>query len=321
VRWQGCVNRIANTPLAPLKRGASRTGIKQYIMKTNRRKFIQQASLLSAGLMLKPVPAKRFHKNVGLQLYTVREQIAKDVPGVIAKVAQAGYTNVEPNGYTVASKFWGMDAKAFKNILDANNLITTSGLYGIDIGGETNFDDLKHFAEVANILGEKYVVIPWIYEQYRKTADDYKVLADKMNKAGEVTKAAGVHLGYHNHNFEFTDMGSGQTGYDLILNNTDPALVKMEMDIYWIVSGGADPVTLFHQHPGRFSLFHVKDMDKANSKLNTEVGTGTIDFKKIFANAKLAGLDYAFVEQENFAIDWYASISQSAKYLKNELLK
>jgi len=289
-------------------------------MKTNRRTFIQQAGLLSAGLMMKPSLTPRFHKDVGLQLYTVREQIAKDVPGVLAKVAAAGYTNVEPNGYTRKDKFWGMDEKAFKAILDANNLITTSGLYGIDIGGEKNFDDLKHFAEVANILGEKYVVIPWIFEEYRKTADDYKVLADKMNKAGEVTKAAGVHLGYHNHNFEFTDMG-GLLGYDLILSNTDPKLVKMEMDIYWIVRGGADPVTLFHKYPGRFSLFHVKDMDKTNHLINTEVGSGTIDFKKIFANAKLAGLDYAFVEQENFAMDWDASITKSAEYLKNELLR
>jgi len=262
-----------------------------------------------------------FHKQVGLQLYTVREQIAKDVKGVLAKVAAAGYTNVEPNGYTRKDKFWGMDAKAFKQILDDNNLITTSGLYGIDIGGEKDFDDLKHFADVANILGEKYIVVPWIFEEYRKTAGDYKILADKMNKAGEITKAAGVHLAYHNHNFEFTDMDGGQNGYELILSNTDPALVKMEMDIYWIVNGGADPVTLFHQHPGRFSLFHVKDMDKTNRNLNTEVGAGTIDFKKIFANAKLAGLDYAFVEQENFAIDWDASIIQSAAYLKNELLK
>lgn len=291
-------------------------------MKTNRREFIQQASLLSAGLMIKPaLLLPKLHKKVGLQLYTVREQIAKDVPGVLAKVAQAGYTNVEPNGYTRKDKFWGMDAKAFKAILDANNLITTSGLYGIDIGGEKDLDDLKHFADVANILGEKYVVIPWIFEEYRKTADDYKLLADKMNKAGEATKAVGVHLAYHNHNFEFTDMGGGKNGYELLLSNTDPALVKMEMDIYWIVRGGADPVELFKQHPGRFSLLHVKDMDKSNNNINTEIGTGTIDFKKIFSYQKLAGVDYAFVEQENFAMDWDKSISISANYLKNELLK
>lgn len=288
-------------------------------MQTNRRTFIQQASLLSAGLLVKPSLSPKYHKQVGLQLYTVREQIAKDVKGVIAKVAKAGYTNVEPSGYTRTNLFWGLEPKAFKAILGENNLTTTSGLYGIDIGGEQNFDELKHYADVANLLGEKYVVIPWIYEQFRKTVDDWKTLAHKMNKAGEVMKAAEIKLAYHNHNFEFTDMGDGQTGYDLMLSLTDPELVKMEMDIYWVVNGGADPVALFNKYPGRFSLFHVKDMDKNNRNLNTEVGTGTIDFVKIFANAKLAGLDYAFVEQENFSINYYESITKSAAYLKNLL--
>jgi sugar phosphate isomerase/epimerase len=288
-------------------------------MTTNRRQFIQQASLLSAGLMIKPVWGPRFHKTIGLQLYTVREQIAKDVPGVIAKVAAAGYNNVEPGVYTRENKFWGVDAKGFKQILDNNNLISTSGLYNIDIGGQKDFDDVKHYAGVANLLGEKYIVISWINEQYRKTIDDYKILADKMNKTGEIAKAAGVQLCYHNHNFEFENI-NGQNGYDIILG-TDADLVKMEMDIYWIVRGGADPITLFKQHPGRFVLWHVKDMDKTNPELNTEVGTGTINFKEIFKYEKLAGVQYAFVEQENFAIDWDTSITQSAVYLKNELIK
>src|ERR1700761_9470129 len=106
-------------------------------MKTNRRQFIQQASLLSAGLMIKPAKyLPKFHKKVGLQLYTVREQIAKDVPGVIAKVAEAGYTNVEPAGYTREQKFWGVAPKDFRALIDQHNLTSTSGLYGMDIGGQ-----------------------------------------------------------------------------------------------------------------------------------------------------------------------------------------
>ena len=292
-------------------------------MQTNRRQFIQQAGLLGAGIIVKPnmLMPKKLHKDVGLQLYTVREQIANDVPGVIAKVAAAGYTNVEPSGIGRDGKFYGMDAKAFKALLADNNLTTTSGLYNFDIGGQKDFDDAKYFAETANAMGEKYVVIPWLFEQYRKTIDDYKVLADKMNKTGEVVKAAGVHLAYHNHNFEFTDMGGGQQGYDIILSQTDPDLVKMEMDIYWIVNGNADPVTLFKKYPGRYKLWHVKDMDKNNRNLTTEVGSGSIDFKEIFKYQKLAGVDYAFMEQESFAMDWDASITQSANYIKNELLK
>ena len=289
-------------------------------MRTNRRDFIQRASLLSAGLMIKPAALlPRFHKKVGLQLYTVREQIAKDVPGVIAKVAAAGYNNVEPSGYTRQNKFWGYDVKQFKAILDQNNLPSTSGLYFIDFVGQKDYDDVKHYCEVANTLGEKYLVVAWIYEQYRKSINDYKVLADKMNKTGEIVKAEGLQLAYHNHNYEFDDLG-GQHGYDIMLSETDPKLVAMEMDIYWIVRGGADPIALFQQYPDRFKLWHVKDMDKTNHDLNTEVGTGTIDFKKIFSYSKLAGVEYCFIEQENFVIDWDASITQNAAYLKNELL-
>jgi sugar phosphate isomerase/epimerase len=290
-------------------------------MQTNRREFIQQAGLLSAGLMIKPgMLLPRLHKDVGLQLYTVREQIAKDVPGVMAKVAAAGYTNAEPSGYTRENKFWGVDVKGFKAILDQNNLISTSGLYMIDLGGQKDYDDAKHYCDVANTLGEKYIVVSWIYEQYRKSIDDYKALAEKMNKTGEVLKAAGIQLAYHNHDFEFEDMG-GQHGYDIILSETDPKLIEMEMDIFWVVHGKADPIALFQQYPGRFKLWHVKDMDKTNRDLNTEVGTGTIDYKKIFSYSKLAGVEYAFIEQENFVMDWDASITQNAIYLKNELLK
>ncbi|RYD69534.1 MAG: sugar phosphate isomerase/epimerase, partial [Sphingobacteriales bacterium] len=126
---------------------------------------------------------------------------------------------------------------------------------------------------------------------------------------------AGIQMAYHNHDFEFKDF-DGKTGFDILLAETDPGLVKIEMDIYWVVRGGADPVDLFKKHPGRFPLWHVKDMDKTDPGRNTEVGTGKIDFKKIFAHAKLAGLDFPFVEQENFTIDPYESIAKSAAYLK-----
>jgi sugar phosphate isomerase/epimerase len=287
-------------------------------MVTNRRIFIQQSALLTAGLMIKPNLSHSFHKQLGLQVYTLREQIPGNVSSVFEKVAAIGYKNIEPSGYTIPGKFWGLDAKAFKAVLESNNLVSTSGMYGVDVGPTANFEDLKHYIDVAALLGEKYIVITWLYEEWRKDADAYKAIAERMNRAGEMTKKAGIFMAYHNHNFEFTDMG-GKTGYDILLKETDPALVKMEMDIYWIIRGGADPVKLFHQHPGRFALWHVKDMDKTNHLLNTGIGSGVIDFKKIFANAKLAGLDYAFLEQENFSGDPYESISKSAAYIKNEL--
>ncbi|CAL1518492.1 Inosose dehydratase [Chitinophaga sp. MM2321] len=283
----------------------------------NRRTFIQRAGVLGTGLMLAPSAAFSFHKQTGIQLYTLGD-LGKDVKGGMQKVAAAGYKLVETSGYTDANKFWGLDAKAFRAVLTANNLQSPSGLYGIDLKGD--FEDLKRFVEAAVTVGQKYIVMPWLFEEWRQNADDYKFLAHKLNEAGEITQQANLQMAYHNHDFEFKDFG-GQTGYDILLKETDARLVKMEMDIYWIVRGGADPVALFKKHPGRFALWHVKDMDKTDLKLNTEIGTGRIDFKKIFASAGLAGLDYAFVEQENFKMDPYKSIAASAAYLSKELLK
>jgi len=110
------------------------------------------------------------------------------------------------------------------------------------------------------------------------------------------------------------------TGYDILLKETDPNAVKFELDLYWVVRSGNDPVKLFTDHPGRFPMWHVKDMDKANNTINTEVGSGTIDFKKIYENAKLAGLEHLIVEQENFALDPYVSIKQSADYIKKNII-
>lgn len=282
----------------------------------NRRTFLQQAGILSAGFLVAPPAAPSWHKKAGIQLYTLGD-LGKNIKGGMQKVAAAGYQLVETSGYTDAAKFWGLDAKAFRALLKDNGLSSPSGLYGIDLKG--NLDDLKRFIEAAATVGQRYLVMPWLFEEWRQTADDYKFLAHKMNEAGELTRKANIRMAYHNHHFEFQDFG-GQSAYDILLQETDPRLVKMEMDIYWIVRGGADPITLFKKHPGRFALWHVKDMDKTKRELNTEIGKGSINFKEIFAHATLAGLDYAFVEQENFKMDPYKSIAESAAWLKAEVL-
>ena len=142
-----------------------------------------------------------------------------------------------------------------------------------------------------------------------------------MNKAAEMCKKAGLKLGYHNHNFEWKPV-DGTTFYDVLLKDTDPSLVHMEMDIFWVVRAGQDPVKIFEQHPGRFALCHIKDRDKTKTDLNTEIGKGSIDFKTILspAHVKLAGLKHFIVEQENYInIDPFASIKESAAYVKNVL--
>jgi sugar phosphate isomerase/epimerase len=288
---------------------------------TTRREFLTQAGLISAGLMIAPGLLSAKGTNVvGLQLYSLRDQLPKDVKGVIAKVAAAGYKEVETFGYSKQNGFWGLDAKAFSGLLKANGLTTPSGHFGMDeyfVHGKTT--DLESYIEAANATGMKYVVVPSINGEVLKSADQFKQVAEKLNKAAELCKKSGLQLGYHNHNFEWKPI-DGTTFYDTILKETDPKLVHMEMDIFWVVRAGQDPVKLFQQHPGRFALCHIKDRDKKQTDLNTEIGKGSIDFKTILSHAKLAGLKHFIVEQENYInIDPFVSIAESAAYVKNTL--
>ena len=288
-----------------------------------RRNFIKQSGLLTAGLMMNPSDLLKKQKNVGIQLYSVRDEIFKDPRGVIKKIAVAGYSEVEMFGLNAENKFYGLTVKEFAQLLKDNKLKSPSGHYAPEnfLFENGNGDDVKNFCEVGNTLGNKYIIIPWMKEERRKTIDQYKVLAERINKAGEICKKANLQLAYHNHDFEFADM-NGQHGYDVLLNNTDKDLVKMEMDIYWVVRAGYDPIELFKKHPGRFHLWHVKDMDKADRTKNTEVGNGTVDFKTIFANAKLSGVKHYMVEQENnYKPGIFSSIKTSCSYTKTSLLK
>ncbi|MEB0262741.1 MULTISPECIES: sugar phosphate isomerase/epimerase [unclassified Mucilaginibacter] len=288
---------------------------------TSRRTFLAQAGLASAGMVLAPslLSAKSVN-GVGIQLYSLRDQLPKDPKGVLAKIAEAGYKEVETFGYSKQNGFWGLSAKEFSTVLKANGLKTPSGHYGMDeFFGTGKTDVFYSYIEAAHATGQNYIVIPSLNHDFIKTAADFNSIADKMNKAAEVCKKEGLKLGYHNHNFEWEKV-EGTTFYDTILAKTDPKLVAMEMDIYWVVRAGHDPVSIFKKHPGRFAMVHIKDMDKTNPELNTEIGSGSIDFKTILAKAKLAGIKHYLVEQENFTnIDPYKSIAQSSAYLKNKL--
>lgn len=292
-------------------------------MKT-RRTFIQQTGLAGAALLLQPVigclkPGTTV-KNVGIQLYTLREQLVKEVPRVIGKVAGAGYKQVETYGYSVAGKYWGMDPKSFKALLDNFNLVSPSGHYGMDkIITGSGEDDLKAYIDAASVLGQSYIVVPYMAETDRKTIDQYKAIAERLNKAGELCKKSNIQLAYHNHDFEFLDLG-GQNGYQTLLEGTDPKLVQFQMDLFWVVRAGADPIKLIDENHGRFPMWHVKDMDKTNHDLNTEIGNGSIDFAAIFEKKDDAGLKYVYLEQENFTIDPYESIEKSYGYIQRNLM-
>lgn len=290
---------------------------------TTRRDFLTQAGLVTAGAIIAPqlLIAKPTAKHiVGLQLYSLRDQLPKDVKGNIAKVAAAGYKEVETFGYSKKNGFWGLDAKEFSALLKSHGLTTPSGHFDLNsyfVEGKT--DELESYIDAANVTGMQYVIVPSINGEVLKTKDSIKMVSDKMNKAGEMCKKAGLKLGYHNHNFEWKPV-EDTTFYDLLLKETEPSLVSMEVDLFWVVRAGQDPVKLFREHPGRFALCHIKDRDKTQTNLNTEIGKGSIDFKSILSHAKIAGLKHFIVEQENYInIDPYVSIAESAAYVKTVL--
>ena len=288
-----------------------------------RRTFLQQSVILSVGILAMPEMVFAHNQKIGLQLYTLRESVAKDLPGVFSQVAKAGYSELEMFGLSAENKFFGHTVKETAELLKQNNLTSPSGHYMPEkfLFNNGNGDDVKNLCDVANQMGNSYLIIPWMSEEKRNSIDKYKALTDRLNKAGEICKTANLQLAYHNHDFEFADF-NGEHGYDILLKNTDSNLVKMEMDIYWVVRAGYDPIALFKSNPGRFHLWHVKDMNKNDKTQNTEVGNGSVDFKSIFANAKLAGVKHYLVEQENnYVPDFYGSIASSRKQVKKLLKK
>ncbi|RZL11493.1 MAG: sugar phosphate isomerase/epimerase [Hymenobacter sp.] len=294
---------------------------------TSRRHFLTSAALLSAGLLVSPSVFAAYNKRyIGLQLYTVRDAMGKDPAGTLAQVAKIGFNSVEGATYTGSQKFYGMTPQAFAAVLKQNGLIMPSSHYllgeaqmnGAPTQG-TMLHDWDRAVDDAAAAGVKYMVCAYLLDSERGPMDHYKFVAEQLNKAGERCKKNGIQLCYHNHDFEFITEG-GKLPYDLLLSNTDKNLVKMELDLYWVNKAGQDPLALFQQHPGRFPLWHVKDMDRTPKRAFTEVGNGSIDFKKIFAHANEAGLDYFFVEQDTTPGSPFDSITQSINYIKKNLV-
>lgn len=287
---------------------------------TNRREFVQRAALISAGILANPVDLfSKPKQKVGLQLYTLRNLISKDVRGVIAKVADIGFREVETYGFSPAGGFWGLKPNEFKALLRDNGLKSPSGHYNFEPYLNTDsMESLHANIEAAQAIGQKYLTVPYLSEPLRKNLDSYKFLAAKLNQAAVVARKAGLQLVYHNHDFEFKDF-NGTTGYDILLRETNPADLKFELDIFWTVKAGKDPIALFNQNPGRYVIWHVKDMDKVDKSF-TEVGSGSIEYQQIFANSRLSGMKHYFVEQDVIKIDPYESITRSFQYIKSSIL-
>ena len=240
-------------------------------------------------------------EKIGLQLYTVRDLMKQDFDGTLAKVAAVGYKEVEFAGY------FDHSPKDVRAAADRHGLTASSAHIDYKSLGEK----FSEVIEAAKVVGHEYLVNPWIDEEIRKQPDAWKHAAETFNRAGEACKNAGIQFAYHNHWFEFLPV-NGKLPYDLLLTEYDPNLVKMELDLCWITVGGQDPLRYFDRYPGRFPLVHVKDVKRvppvtaggaqdfgSSMKDMTEVGSGIIDWKKIFAQSDKAGIKHYFVEHDN----------------------
>ena len=282
-----------------------------------RRELLKQMAWVTAGsFLMQDAFAYNDVKNkkVGVQLYTIREAIGKDAKGSLKQIADLGFGEVENFGYN--GKFFGMDAATYKSLIGDLGMTAPSGHYmynNILKGWEKAVEDAK-------AIGQDYMVLAYLLPPERKSLDDYKKIAENLNKAGELCKQAGIQLCYHNHEFEFEAM-NGQLPFDILTNETDAGLVKIELDLYWASVAGQDPVGLFKKHKGRVALWHVKDMDKTPKKNFTEVGNGVIDFASIFKHAKTSGMKHFFVEQDVCPGSPFDSIKQSIGYIKSNLTK
>ncbi len=291
-----------------------------------RRSFLKQTSLATTGLLIYTPEWFKKKDLIGIQLYTVRNEIFKDPKNPdpqtpLSRIAEIGYTSVEVFGYN-GGKFFGLSPSDFADLLKKYKLESPSGHYSLpNYLSKGDEDDLKKTVEDATHLSHKFFTVPFLPDSLRTNLDDYKKLAKKLNRAGEVAKGAGMRLAYHNHNFEFKDWGGGQTGFDVLLKETDPSLVNFEMDIFWVTKAGVDPIQLIKSNPGRIKMWHIKDMDNTPEKSFTEVGSGIINYKEIFKYKKESGLEYFFVEQDQVKIPVYESIAKSLQYIKKNKLE
>ncbi|MEM1137099.1 MAG: sugar phosphate isomerase/epimerase [Bacteroidota bacterium] len=259
----------------------------------NKRNFLKKSLLgLSALALNNPVYSLEIQKKLkpGIILNTLKDDMKSDYRGTLERLAKLGYKYIESNPY-------GNDIEAYAKLLRTLGLKTiSSGSSIANLEKETD-----QYIRNAHLLGQKYIVAywPWKSSAENLTKDECLKTADYLNKIGAQLKKEGIDFAWHNHDKEFRNIGEEKLPFDYLMQETDPKLVNVQMDVYWVVKGRADPITFIKKYPGRFPLFHVKDMDNAEEKNKACVGEGIIDFEAIFAFSKLAGLKFPIVEQES----------------------
>ncbi|HUS02974.1 MAG TPA: sugar phosphate isomerase/epimerase [Chitinophagaceae bacterium] len=303
----------------------------------SRKEFLKISATAALGGVIFPGSVNAlFNKKshaAGLQLYTLFNILDSDVQVNLSKVRAIGYKEIE-SAFSKKGGYYGMKPKEFASLLKDLGLSWKSHHVigapfklppgakpptGAD-GKPISFPPMKNlrdnYQEIIDDAAEGGFPYLVCANTPISTVEDVKQSIDTLNKASAAAKKAGIIMAYHNHDKEF-DTLDGKVIYDRLLEETDPDTLKMELDLCWVTKAGVDPVSLFKKHPGRFPLWHVKDLDK-EKKGPAPVGTGIVDFKRIFANAKVSGMKHFFVEHDNPA-DPFASITTSYNNLKKIL--
>lgn len=296
----------------------------------NRRTFVQSTGLLSTAAIL-PLSSCDMSINMGskykmgYQLFSVNDDMKRDPFGTLTALKGMGYEDFEIYGFDPELiSYYGVSAKEFKNKLDDLGLTVTSGHYGFASFLNQSEEELEKFVdqciEGAIALQSPYITWPWIAPEQR-TIENFKLMSQKLNVIGEQINKAGLGFAYHNHGFEFEDH-NGEIGFDIIIKETEPTLVKLQMDMYWVMhSANVTPKEIVEQNPGRVVMWHIKDMDRVTRDY-TELGNGSIDYTSILPDPNLSGLQYYYLEQGgNFAKNSMQSAEDSAKFFKVNIQK
>lgn len=287
----------------------------------DRRFFLKSTTGLAASLALAPADflAARTLKSVGVQLYTLRELLHQDLQGTIKQLGTIGYKMVE--GYpSDKGLFFGKSGAEFKKMLADNGMRMVSqhvsGGWDEQRKGKSDaLTMLNKFEELCGKVketGAEFIVVPYIPKEDRTDLDSYQRIAEQLSQAAITAEKSGLQFAYHNHDFELMNL-EGEIPYEVMLRNTDPN-VNFEMDLYWVSKAGKTPESFIKKYPGRFPLWHVKDMG-AETKQTVEVGSGTINFAEIFKLADSSGLKYPLVEQDKCEGSPLAAVGKSFDYL------
>lgn len=275
-------------------------------MKT-RRHFLKTVGTVALGSMILPslVSARIKIKNPGIQLYTVRAEMLADAHGTLKKLADLGIKQIE-SARSAKGNYYGLTAKEMKQACKDLGMTLRSGHVGVDAKWQQTMEEAAE-------SGQEYLICSSMPSS-GQTLDNYKRTADIFNKNGEECRKLNLKFGYHNHDYEF-DKVDGQILYDVLMDNTDPKLVYMELDLGWVIASGQDPFHYFSKYPGRFPLWHLKDMN-LQKKESTEFGKGGLDIAKILQHQGESGLKYLFIEQEEYAKNPIESMKYNMDYLE-----